>query len=488
MVAFVPPIPGKQRPGVFVYRTIDDLEAMLSYAKENNVKSAAVIGGGLLGLEAAKAVKDMNVESHIIEFAPILMCRQIDQGGHDALVGKIESMGLKVHCNARTESFVGTDGSTDNESLAPVSALRFSNEGWDDLPVQMVVVSAGIKPRDELARQAGIAVGERGGVIVDEQMRTSAKDVYAIGEIALYNNFIYGLIAPGYDMAAVAAKVVADENLSIPTDDEENPAFTGADLSTKLKLLGCDVASFGVNQPQPDDEDVNSMVWNDPVAGVYRKLIFNKAGTKLRGGILVGDASDYTKLHKLAMTDADLPENPAALLTPVSARGQAEEEEEEIPMDANAMICSCNDVSRGTIAAAVAELGVEGATLPKLKKCTRAGTGCGGCEPQVKSILAQELEKLGGSLSNHLCEHFPYSRQELMALVRLEKNLEDVDTFEKIIAKYGKGDGCENCKPAVASILASLINDVILDEGRDALQDTNDRSLANMQRGGTYCE
>ena len=136
--AFVPPIPGRTRPGVFVYRTIEDLEAMLAYAKENNVKSAAVIGGGLLGLEAAKAVADMNVESHIIEFAPILMCRQIDQGGHNALVGKIEDMGLKVHCDARTAAFVGTDGSTDDESDAPVSALRFSNEGWDDLPVQMV--------------------------------------------------------------------------------------------------------------------------------------------------------------------------------------------------------------------------------------------------------------------------------------------------------------------------------------------------------------
>ena len=195
---FVPPIPGKQRPGVFVYRTIEDLEAMLKYAKDNNVQSAAVIGGGLLGLEAAKAVKDMGVKSHIIEFAPILMCRQIDQGGHDALVGTIEEMGLEVHCGARTESFVGTDGTTDTESEAPVAALRFSNEDWDDLPVQMIVVSCGIKPRDELAREdANLEVGERGGIVVDDQLRTSADGVYAIGEIALHKNFIYGLIAPG---------------------------------------------------------------------------------------------------------------------------------------------------------------------------------------------------------------------------------------------------------------------------------------------------
>lgn len=481
---FVPPIPGHKRPGVFVYRTIEDLEAMLAYAKENNVKSAAVIGGGLLGLEAAKAVADMKVESHIIEFAPILMCRQIDEGGHNALVGKIEEMGLKVHCGARTDSIVGADGSTDNDSDAPVSALRFSNEGWEDLDVQMVVVSAGIKPRDELARQAGIAVGERGGVVVDDQLRTSAKDVYAIGEIALYNNFIYGLIAPGYDMAGVASKIVA-EHLGYDLALDSTPAFTGADLSTKLKLLGCDVASFGVNQPGPDDTDVSEMVWNDSHNGVYRKLIFNKAGTKLRGGILVGDAADYTKLHKLTTSEQEV-ENPALLLAPTSARGAAEEEEEEISMDPNSIVCSCNDVSRGTIAAAVAELGVDGATMPVLKKCTRAGTGCGGCEPQVKAILSQELAKLGGSLSTHMCEHFPYSRPELMAKIRLEEDLTAVDSFDKILAKYGHGDGCETCKPLVGSILASLINDMILGDGLYALQDTNDRSLGNMQRGGTY--
>lgn len=482
---FVPPIPGKQRPGVFVYRTIEDLEAMLDYAKTNNVKSAAVIGGGLLGLEAAKAAKDMGLESHIIEFAPILMCRQIDQGGHDVLVKKIEDMGLKVHCNARTESFVGQDGSTDNDSMSPVAALRFSTEGWDDLPVQMVIVSAGIKPRDELARQAGIEIGERGGVVVDNHMKTKTDGIYAIGEIALHNNFIYGLIAPGYTMANVAAKSIAAD-LGIPTEDEELPEFTGADMSTKLKLLGCDVASFGVNQPSPDDHDVSEIVWNDPISGVYRKLILNKAGTKLRGGILVGDASDYDRLHKLAVnSDEELKESPAMLLAPPSARGGVVEES-SVSTDPSAQICSCNDITRGTIAAAVQELGVEGATLPALKKCTSAGTGCGGCEPQVKEILKQELENLGGSLSNHMCEHFPYSRQELMALVRTDPDITSVDSFEKILAKHGHGDGCEVCKPAVGSILASLVNEVVLDGGRNALQDTNDRSLANMQRGGSY--
>ena len=486
---FVPPIPGRNRPGVFVYRTIEDLESMLAYAKEHNVKAAAVIGGGLLGLEAAKAVKDMGLESHIIEFAPILMCRQIDQGGHDALVGKIEQMGLRVHCNARTEAIVGTDGSTDNDSTAPVAALSFSNEDWDDLPVQMVVVSAGIKPRDELAREAGIDVGERGGIVVNEQMETSVEGVYAIGEIALYKNFIYGLIAPGYTMAGVAAKCVADY-LGVQTipGEEDKPGFYGADMSTKLKLLGCDVASFGVNQPRPDDEDVSYLTWNDPLSGVYRKLVLNKAGTKLRGGILVGDASDYDLLHTLAVkSDDELTISPAMLLAPPSARGEDALASVGVSDDPSTQVCSCNDVTRGQIADVVAELGVEGATLSAVKKCSSAGTGCGGCEPQVKEILKQELEKLGGSLSNHLCEHFSYSRPELMALIRTDPDITSVDSFEKILAKHGNGgDGCEICKPAVGSILASLVNGVIIDDGRDALQDTNDRAMANMQRGGTY--
>jgi nitrite reductase (NADH) large subunit len=483
---FVPPLPGTQRPGVFVYRTVEDLESMLAYVKEHHVKAAAVIGGGLLGLEAAKAAQDMGVKSHILEYAPYLMCRQIDQDGHNALVGKIEGMGLKVHCNARTHSFVGEDGSTDSESMSPVAAVRFNNEGWEDLPVQMIIVSCGIKPRDEIAREAKtIDVSERGGILVNDQLRTNLDNVFAIGEVAVYNNFVYGLIAPGYIMADVAAKHCA-KMLGLDVNVDDTVAFKGADLSTKLKLLGCDVASFGVNQPAPNDEDVTSLVWNDPLQGIYRKLIFNKAGTKLRGGILVGDASDYSLLHRLAVLgEGELPSNLGTLLVAPSARGIAIEET-KVSSDPNSQICSCNDVSRGMIVNAIKELGVNDATYSAVKKCTKAGSGCGGCEPQVKAILSETLEMMGGTLSNHLCEHFPFSRPELMALVRTDNDPSSVDSFEKILAKHGHGDGCEICKPAVASILASLNNEIILDGGRDSLQDTNDRSLANMQRGGSY--
>jgi nitrite reductase (NADH) large subunit len=380
----------------------------------------------------------------------------------------------------------------------------------------MIVVSAGIKPRDDLARDTDIALGERGGIVVDEQvnvpllcllcvhtinlifsitlqLRTSVPGVYAIGEIALYNNFIYGLIAPGYEMAGVCSKIIAEEELGIDVDMKGTPAFTGADLSTKLKLLGCDVASFGENQPSPDDRDVSSLIWNDPLSGIYRKLIFNKDGTKLRGGILVGDAGDYTTLHALAVKGGELPENPALLLAPPSARGEVEPQ--ELSSDPSSQVCSCNDVTRGQIESTIKELGVDKATLKEVKACSRAGTGCGGCEPDVKMILKQELEKLGGSLSNSLCEHFKYSRPELMALVRTDADPSSVDSFEKILHKHGKGvsmtrstfpirfrimsnlqtslsclllqDGCEICKPAVGSILASIYNGQILDDGRE---------------------
>ena len=290
-------------------------------------------------------------------------------------------------------------------------------------------------------------------------------------------------------MAGVAAKILADELNAKPLDkDQPLPAFTGADMSTKLKLLGCDVASFGVNQPKPDDEDVQELVWNDPFKGIYRKLIFNKAGTKLRGGILVGDADDYSTLHKLAVgTEEELTESqaPGLLLTPPSCRG-GEVEEEAVSTDPNSQICSCNDVSRGNLVDVIRDLGVEGATLAEVKKCSQAGTGGGGCEPLVKNILKGELEAMGGALSNNLCEHFAFSRPELMALLRTDSDPSSVDTFAKVLAKHGSGDGCELCKPAVGGLLASLNNDVILGGDLAQLQDTNDRSLANMQRGGTY--
>jgi len=462
---FVPPIPGKDLPGVFVYRTIDDLEALVAYQKAHGVEAAAVVGGGLLGLEAAKAMHDLGMKTHILEYAPILMCRQIDQGGHDALVGMVEDLGLEVHCDARTKAI-------EADADGRVARVTFDTEGWADLDVGIVVVSAGIRPRDEVAKGA-VDCHERGGVIVDDCLRTSDPSVYAVGEVALHAGTIYGLVAPGYAMADVAAQHVVAELLGEAAPDA---SFDGADMSTKLKLLGCDVANFGA---AAGDE---ALVWEDKLARVYRKLFFTalpEGGHALAGGILVGDADDYFELLALSKSGAAV-EAPAALLTPASLRGAGSGAAVD-DADPSKQICSCNAVSRGDLEAFVQKTG-ESCSYAEIKKCTRAGSGCGGCEPDVKKVLKAELEKMGAVVTNHICAHFPYSRPELVALVKTG----NFDTFEEILKEHGDGDGCEVCKPAVASILASLHNERVLGDGRAALQDTNDRSLANMQRGGSY--
>jgi len=249
---FVPPVPGIDKEGVFVYRTIEDLDEMVAHAKKPEVKTAAVVGGGLLGLEAAKATQDLGLKSHVVEFAPRLMPRQVDDAGGQVLKDIIEDRGIDVHLNKATTNIAG-DGK--------VTAMEFKDE--TTLDVDMIVVSAGIRPRDELARECGLEVGERGGVVVNDQLLTNDPDIYAIGEVALYNNFIYGLVAPGYTMAdAVASQLIG-------TDGD----FKGADMSTKLKLIGTDVASFGNIEPK---ENHSNLTIVDPHKGIYKRLIITE--------------------------------------------------------------------------------------------------------------------------------------------------------------------------------------------------------------------
>jgi nitrite reductase (NADH) large subunit len=276
---------------------------------------------------------------------------------------------------------------------------------------------------------------------------------------------IYGLVAPGYEMAEIVAANLTGDELR----------FAGTDLSTKLKLMGVDVASFGNFELPP--EKATPLALEDPFAGVYRKLLFTPDGTRLLGGILVGDAADYGQLLMLTKSDAPLPCQPHELL----ARA-ANSSGTVIGLDSMhdaAQVCSCNNVSKGAICDAVRD-GAE--TLDSLKRCTRAGTGCGGCVPLVTDLLKAELKKAGRAVVNHLCEHFPLSRTELFAIAKAKK----LRTFGEIVSHCGRGHGCEICKPAVTSILASLWNEDILRSEHETLQDTNDRFLANMQRGGLY--
>lgn len=450
---FVPPIPGVEKSGVFVYRTIEDLEKIIEYGAQ--VDKAAVIGGGLLGLEAAKAAFDLGLETHVIEFAPRLMPRQVDEAGSRILKDKIEELGVKVHLGTATEEILG-NGS--------VEGMKFKDGGT--LDVGMIIVSAGIRPRDELAKDCNLELGPRGGVMIDDELRTSDPSIFAIGEVALHQNMIYGLVAPGYDMAEkLAANLCGDQQ-----------KFTGADLSTKLKLMGVDVASFGEYEAGPDT--ATPLVAEDPFTGKYKKLFFSKDGKKLLGGILVGDASEYGTLSAFAKAGEDLPAAPTDIMG-LNGGGDAALGGVEA-MPPSAQICSCNNVSKQTICDAIEqqELDSPGA----VKACTTAGSGCGGCMPLVTDLFNAEMKRLGRTINKDLCEHFAYTRQELYDICKVKK----ITTFDELLSQYGKGAGCEICKPTAASIFASLFNDVIVDPKHATLQDTNDRFLANMQRGGLY--
>lgn len=453
---FVPPIKGNDTNGTFVYRTIEDLEKISAYAKK--CKVGVVVGGGLLGLEAANALKNMGLKTHVVEFAPRLMPVQIDDAGGSILRSKLEALDVSVHTSKSTTEIIGQDGK--------VAKMVFAD--GSELETDMIVFSAGIRPRDELARSCDLEIGERGGIVINDYCQTSDRDVYAIGECALYQNRIYGLVAPGYTMAGV----VADLFNNIATN-----TFTGADMSTKLKLLGVDVASFG--DAFARTPGAREIAITDTVQGIYKKLVLNEDGTRLLGGILVGDASAYGTLLQFVQNSITLPPHPEDLLMPPRESTSVVKMGVDSLPD-TAQICSCNNVTKGQICAAIQEQNLT--DVPSIKKCTKAGTGCGGCVPLVTDLLKSEMKKAGIEVKNHLCEHFAHSRQELYHLVRIQQ----IKTFDELIQKHGRGKGCEICKPTVASILASTWNEHILDKSLVGLQDTNDYYLANIQRDGTY--
>jgi nitrite reductase (NADH) large subunit len=462
---FVPPVPGKDGDGCFVYRTIEDLLAIEEFAK--NARTGVVVGGGLLGLEAAGALRGLGMHTHVVEFNQRLMAIQVDDGGGAALRRKIESMDIAVHTGVGGKEIRrGDDGA--------VRAMVLSD--GSEVVTDMVVFSAGVRPRDQLARECGLEVGERGGIVIDEMCRTGDRRVYAIGECArAVDGMVYGLVAPGYEMAETAADAIAR--------GEPGARFTGADTSTKLKLLGVDVASFG--DPHGTADGSLDVVYSDSRAGVYKKLVVAPDGTLL-GGVLVGDADAYGTLRPL--TGSVPPVAPESLVLPAGAGDSAVLGPSTLPDDA--IVCNCHNVPRRAVRAAVTEHGCT--DLPAVKKCTKAGTGCGSCVKVLGLLVDAELEASGVAVDKGLCGCFAYTRAELYEVVRTLR----VTSFGALLDSHGRegalgGDGCEVCKPAVASIIASLAPSIgaeghVLDGEQAALQDTNDHFLANLQRNGSY--
>jgi len=449
---FVPPVPGIDKKRVCVYRTIEDLEDIKAAAAES--KSCAVIGGGLLGLEAAKAAQDLGMKTHVVEFAPRLMPRQLDDAGGVLLKNIIEERDIQVHLNKSTKNIAGENG---------CETMEFADD--TSLDVDMIIVSAGIRPRDELAREAGLTVGERGGIQVDSYMLTSDPNIFAIGECALYEGMIYGLVAPGYQMADVVSDLLLGKEAS----------FTGADMSTKLKLIGTDVASFG-SIMAAEGTNQREIVINDPHSNIYKKLVISEDGKLLLGGILVGDADAYGGLLQMYQNEMALPPEPIQLILPAGDGASAAVGVMDLPD--TAQICSCEAVTKGTLCSAI-EDGAQ--SVGDLKSCTKAGTGCGGCVPLMTDLFKAKMKDMGMEVNNHLCEHFEMSRAELYNVVRVT----GIKSFEELISKHGKSSegslGCEICKPAAASIFASVHNEPILEH--TPLQDSNDRYLAYQSSG-----
>ncbi|PWU52571.1 nitrite reductase (NAD(P)H) [Micromonospora sp. S4605] len=443
--AFVPPVDGATLPGVFVYRTLDDLAAIRRHARGR--RTGAVIGGGLLGLEAANALRLLGLATSVVEFAPRLMPVQVDPAGGAMLRRYVDELGVATHLGTATTAIrPGPDGT--------VAGLELADGGTVD--ADLVVVAAGIRPRDELARAAGLPLGPRGGVLVDGTCRTVDERIWAVGECAAVDGTCHGLVAPGYAMA----EVVADRLVGGAA------TFPGADTATKLKLLGVDVASFGdAHGATPGCLDVT---FTDPATRVYAKLVLSDDAQTLLGGVLVGDASAYPTLR--ASVGGPLPAPPLALLAPEGSAGAGAG-----TLPATAQVCSCNAVTRADIDGAIAG---GCADVPALKACTRAGTSCGSCVPMLKQLL----DAAGVRQSTALCEHFDASRQELFDIVRVR----GIRTFSRLVAEHGRGRGCDICKPVVASILASLGSGHVLDGEQASLQDTNDHFLANLQRDGSY--
>ncbi|WP_449116849.1 nitrite reductase large subunit NirB [Pseudomonas viridiflava] len=451
---FVPPIEGAQGNSKLVYRTLEDLDNIRFAASK--ARRGVVVGGGLLGLEAANALKSLGLEAHVVEFAPRLMPVQLDELGGAALKARIEALGVGVHLSRATQSI--TDGKQYRYRM------NFANDEF--LETDLIVFSAGIRPQDALARQCELELGPRGGIAIDEHCRTSDEDIYAIGECAAWNGSVFGLVAPGYQMArGVAAQLC----------DKDTDPFFGADMSTKLKLLGVDVGSIG--DAHGALAGAVSYRFIDEATASYRRLVVSADGKQVLGAVLVGDNSYYDTLLQYAQNGITLPADPSSLILPHS-EGAPTLGADALP--ATATICSCHNVSKGSICSAIDD----GCTdLAGIKACTKAATGCGGCTALLKQVFEHELIARGVAVDKSLCEHFAYTRQELYSMVRVE----GIETFEELFARHGKGaHGCDICKPAVGSILASCWNRPITEPSLVPLQDTNDTFMANMQKNGTY--
>lgn len=491
--------PGHDAKGIFVYRNIEDLQRLIEFSATRQGTFGAVVGGGLLGLEAAKAMMDLHSfqQVKVIERNRWVLSRQLDAEAGAMVVEQVRALGVDVLLSKRVANI-----DVDDEG-GFVKGVHFEDGGY--IPCSTVCFAIGVSPRDEIARKAGIACADRGaGIVVGDDLKTSEDDIYAIGECASWKDQTFGLIAPGIEMADVLSFNLTQAKLHTPR------AYKRPDLSTKLKLLGVDVASFGdffadrdgpkylparakssstrngddmTNERPPPA--VKALTYKDPFQNIYKKYIFTMDGKYLLGGMMIGDTKDYVRLVPLVKNQKQLDIAPSELILGAKNK-QGGDDDDGDDLDDDTQICSCHNVSKGDVANAVKDGTCK--SLGDIKSCTKAGTGCGGCVPLVTSIFNKTMAAMGNEVRNNVCPHFPhYSRADLYHIIMVKR----LKTFAEVIKEAGGEDsresvGCEVCKPAVASCLASLWNKHVMGKPHHGLQDTNDRWLGNIQRNGTF--
>jgi nitrite reductase (NADH) large subunit len=455
--SFIPPMQGlngpdgKMKPGVFGFRTIDDCDGIIATAKTS--ARAAVIGGGLLGLEAARGLLNHACEVHLIHLGGHLMPAQLDKNAGAMLRTTMEKMGIKIHLQRNTAEILG-DGK--------VTGLRFKD--GETLDCDMVVVAAGIRPNVEIGRGAGMTV-ER-AIVVDDHMRSvDDPNIYVVGECAQHRGQVYGLVAPLWDQA----KVFADHLTGVNRD----AAYHGSKLATKLKVMGVELASMGLTEPEHDHDEV--IQFSEARHGTYKKLIVRDG--RLVGGILMGDISKAAYLMQAFDRETPLPDERLSLLFDLGTPSQKVTLDE---MPATAQVCNCNGVTKAAIGACVAA----GKRTPKaVMQATRAGMGCGSCKGLVGEVVSWFC---GGDVEEDPSVHYyvpciPLAKPELVQAVRAQ-NLKSVSAVFKALAVDGREDAAS--KPALASLLITVWNDEYEDE-RDA-RFINDRVHGNIQKDGTF--
>jgi nitrite reductase (NAD(P)H) len=489
--------PGHDAKGVFVYRSIDDLERLISFSATRTGTVGAVVGGGLLGLEAAKAMMDLECfeKVKVIERNRWVLSRQLDGDAGGMVVEQVRSLGVDVLLSRRV-------GKIEVDEEGYVKGVHF--EDGEYMPCSTICFAIGVRPRDELARKSGIECADRGGgIIVKDDLSTSERDIYAIGECASWQGQTFGLIAPGIEMADVLA-------FNLTQAKEHQPRqYKRPDLSTKLKLLGVEVASFGDFFADRDGPKylparaakkakeataqstaktlavglppapVKALTYKDPFQNIYKKYIFTMDGKYLLGGMMIGDTNDYVKLVPMVKSQKELDVPPAELILGAKKDGADDGDD----LDDDTQICSCHNVTKADVTSVVKDGTCK--SLGEVKSCTKAGTGCGGCMPLVTSIFNKTMKDMGNEVKNNLCPHFQYGRADLYNIVMVKR----LTTFPDVMREAGvdkDSEGCEVCKPAVASIFGSLWNKHVMAVDNHGLQDTNDRYLGNIQRNGTF--